>query len=149
MSALYLNKRMLTQAIYMHTLVSPITLGFAFGLFGTNDPGVGNLGQRGAICFRGGAREPPAFGSVIAKLFRIRFIIIIFGINFHVEFHIVIDSFLFPENPVPWRKVPIQIFALDGTNLGQVNKKRLRPSLTLASVLEETILRPRQAQMLA
>src|SRR6516165_9420566 len=118
MSALYLNKRMLTQAIYMHTIVSPITLGFAFG-------------------------------CVIAKLFRIRFIIIIFGINFHVEFHIVIDSFLFPENPVPWRKVPIQIFALDGTNLGQVNKKRLRPSLTLASVLEETILRPRQAQMLA
>jgi len=44
MSALCLNKRMLTQAIYMHTLVSPITLGFAFGLFGTNDPGVGNLG---------------------------------------------------------------------------------------------------------
>jgi len=83
MSALYLNKRMLTQAIYMHTLVSPITLGFAFG------------------------------------------------------------------DPFPWRKVPIQIFALDGTNLGQVNKKRLRPSLTLASVLEETILRPRQAQMLA
>jgi hypothetical protein len=51
-------------------------------------------------------------------------LIIIFCFNFHLEFHIAIDSSACPENSVPWRKVPIQIFALNGTNFGYVNVTR-------------------------
>jgi hypothetical protein len=40
-----------------------------------------------------------AFGSVIAKFFGFRFIII-FCIDFHFEFHIAIESSVSPENGV-------------------------------------------------
>jgi hypothetical protein len=65
-------------------------LRLAFGLFGTNYPGFGNLDQHGAICPRSGARQPAAFGSVVAKFLSVR--IFVFGIDFHFEFRIAIDS---------------------------------------------------------
>jgi hypothetical protein len=46
----------------------------ALDLFGTNHPGFGNLDQHDAICFRGGARQPTAFRSVVAKFFSVGFI---------------------------------------------------------------------------
>jgi hypothetical protein len=48
-------------------LLLAMTARLAFGLFGTCDPGVGNFDQHGAIFFRSGAREPTAFGRVIAE----------------------------------------------------------------------------------
>ena len=94
--------------------MSPMTLCVAFGPFGTNHPGFGNLHQHDAICFRGGARQPTAFGGVVAKFLSVCFIV--FRINFHFEFRITIDSSVFPENRIRPGKVPVQIFALNGTN---------------------------------
>ncbi|HKD35230.1 MAG TPA: hypothetical protein VKB78_00475 [Pirellulales bacterium] len=76
-------------------LLLAIALCARFGLFGTECPGLGNLDQYGAIFFRSGARKPMAFGSVIAKFLSVRLIVfrlIVFGINFHIEIRITIDS---------------------------------------------------------
>ena len=64
----------------------------AFGLFGTNDPGFGNLHQYNTIFFGYAARQPAAFRSVVAKFLRIDFIVI-FHINFHFEFRIITIDF--------------------------------------------------------
>jgi hypothetical protein len=60
-------------------------------LFGTHFPGFGNLDQHNAIGFRGGARQPTAFGSVATESFSVDFIVL--SINFHFEFRIAIDSY--------------------------------------------------------
>src|SRR5436190_19335220 len=70
-------------------LLLAMTARLAFGLFGTCDPGVGNFDQHGAIFFRSGAREPTAFGRVIAEFLGVEFIVL--NINFHLEFRITID----------------------------------------------------------
>jgi hypothetical protein len=77
-------------------------LRLTFGLFGTNCPGFGNLDQHGAICPRGGARQPVALGSVVAKFLSVR--IFVFGIDFHFEIRIAIDSFVSPKNRCKARK---------------------------------------------
>lgn len=64
-----------------------LVFGITFGLFGTNNPGVGNLDQHRAIVSRGGARQPTALGRVVAKFFGIRLIVVV-NINFHCEFRI-------------------------------------------------------------
>jgi hypothetical protein len=72
-------------------LAAAIHLAFClFGLFDTKDPGFGNLNQHGAISPRSGARQPAAFGSVVAKFLSVG--IFVFGIDFHFEFRIAIDS---------------------------------------------------------
>jgi hypothetical protein len=75
----------------MRDLAAAIAPRIAFGLFGTNNPGVGNLGQHRAIVLRSGTRQPTALGRVVAKFFGIRAIVVV-NINFHCEFHIRIDS---------------------------------------------------------
>jgi hypothetical protein len=74
----------------------------AFGLFGANDPGLGNLDQHGAICLRSGARQPAALRSVVAKFLSVG--IFVFGIDFHIEFRIAIDSSVSLENRDKARK---------------------------------------------
>ena len=76
--------------------------GVAFGLFGTNYPGFGDLDQHGAISLRSRLRKPAAFRSVVAKFLSVR--IFVFGIDFHFEFRIAIESFAFPENRDKARK---------------------------------------------
>src|SRR5262249_58990506 len=48
-----------------------------------------------------------------------------------------------------WRKVPTQIFALNGTNFVHVNRTRWSSRLKLTSVLKKTISRTRQSKMVA
>src|SRR5438477_9216937 len=65
-------------------LLLAMTARLAFGVFGTCHPGVRNFDQHGAIFFRSGAREPTAFGRVIAEFIGVEFIVL--NINFHLEF---------------------------------------------------------------
>ena len=67
-----------------------IALAARFGLFSTEGPGFGNFDQHDAILFRSVARQPTAFGRVIAKFLGVR--LIVFSINFHIEFRITINS---------------------------------------------------------
>jgi hypothetical protein len=112
-----------------------MALAAAFGLFGTNYPGFGNLDQRDAILFRSGARQPTAFGSVIAKFFGVGFIIVV-NIDFHLEIRIAFDSFVCNENVDGRGKVPAQIFARDGTIPGHVNPTRWSSRLKITSDLD-------------
>ena len=99
-------------------LLSPITPGVALRLLGTHGPRQGNLHQHHAIFFRRGARHPTAFGGVVAKFLGTDPIA-------SVSISILNSASLFipsiPRKADSRGKVPVQIFALDGTKFGHVN----------------------------